>query len=187
MRMHLTQYHAKYIANELTKRSASDSIQKLASTLVDAQVDLNPHQVEAALFAFRSPLSKGAILADEVGLRELLDSISSKLMNLLKVEHLGKNTLGKYDGTIISKTVDPKTLLNNIKQLAIVRNWVGAHFNYDGSTVSDADVEKFGNMTLELSELITCPDSGNFPDRNKSGSYWETKNGSIRLHPLQEP
>src|SRR3954468_9989085 len=63
----LTQYHAKYIAYELTKRSSSDSMQKLASSLVDAQVDLNPHQVDAALFAFRSPLSKGAILADEVG------------------------------------------------------------------------------------------------------------------------
>lgn len=120
-------------------------------------------------------------------LRELLDSISGKLMNLLKVEHLGKNALGKYDGTIISKTEDLKTLLNNIKQLAIVRNWVGAHFNYDGSTVSDNDVEQFGKLTLELSELITCPDSGNFPDRNKSGSYWETKTGSIRLYPLQEP
>ena len=36
-------------------------------SLSDAQVDLNPHQVEAALFAFQSPLSKGAILADEVG------------------------------------------------------------------------------------------------------------------------
>ena len=35
--------------------------------MLDAQVDLNPHQVEAALFAFKSPLSKGAILADEVG------------------------------------------------------------------------------------------------------------------------
>jgi hypothetical protein len=120
-------------------------------------------------------------------LRELLDCISSKLMNLLKVEHLGKNTLGKYDGSVISKAVDLKALLNNIKRLAIVRNWVGAHFNYDGSTVSDADVEQFGKLTLELSELITCPDSGNFPDCNKSGSYWETKNGSIRLYPLQEP
>lgn len=72
--MHLTPYHAKYIAYELTKRSASDSIQKLASTLVDAQVDLNPHQVEAALFAFRSPLSKGAILADEVGLGKTIEA-----------------------------------------------------------------------------------------------------------------
>jgi hypothetical protein len=62
--MNLTDYHAKYFAHELTKRCPSDSAEKLAGALVDAQVDLNPHQVEAALFAFRSPLSKGALLAD---------------------------------------------------------------------------------------------------------------------------
>lgn len=72
--MPITAYHAKYFAHELTKRSASDSVQKLASTLLDAQVDLNPHQVEAALFAFRSPLSKGAILADEVGLGKTIEA-----------------------------------------------------------------------------------------------------------------
>jgi hypothetical protein len=66
--MEFTAYHAKYLAHELTKRSPSDSLQKLAATLADAQVDLNPHQIDAALFAFRSPLSKGAVLADEVGL-----------------------------------------------------------------------------------------------------------------------
>lgn len=51
-------------------------MQKLASTLVDvqAQVDLNPHQVDAALFAFRSPLSKGAVLADEVGLGKTIEA-----------------------------------------------------------------------------------------------------------------
>jgi len=70
----ITPYHAKYFAYELTLRSPSDSIQKLASTLVDAQVDLNPHQVEAALFAFRSPLSSGAILADEVGLGKTIEA-----------------------------------------------------------------------------------------------------------------
>ncbi|MDO6435588.1 SNF2-related protein [Flavitalea sp. BT771] len=72
--MVLTPYHAKYIAYELTRRSFSDGIQKLASTLVNAQVDINPHQVEAALFAFRSPLSKGAILADEVGLGKTIEA-----------------------------------------------------------------------------------------------------------------
>jgi ERCC4-related helicase len=69
-----TVYHAKYLAHELTKRSPSDSLQKLAATLADAQVDLNPHQVDAALFAFRSPLSKGAILADEVGLGKTIEA-----------------------------------------------------------------------------------------------------------------
>ena len=63
MTSHLTPYHAKYFAYELTRRYSSDSLQKLAASLSDAQVDLNPHQVEAALFAFSSPLSKGAILA----------------------------------------------------------------------------------------------------------------------------
>ena len=69
----ITPYHAKYFAHELTKRCSSDNIEKLAGALVDAQVDLNPHQVDAALFAFDSPLSKGAILADEVGLGVLLE------------------------------------------------------------------------------------------------------------------
>jgi len=72
--MNLTPYHAKYFAHELTRRCPSDSIDKLSSTLLDAQVDLNPHQIEAALFAFKSPLSKGAILADEVGLGKTIEA-----------------------------------------------------------------------------------------------------------------
>jgi hypothetical protein len=35
--MYLTDYHAKYFAYELTKRCSSDSIEKLAGALVDAQ------------------------------------------------------------------------------------------------------------------------------------------------------
>ena len=66
--MQLTDYHAKYFADELTRRFPPDSAEKLAGAVASAQVDLNPHQVDAALFAFRSPLSKGALLADEVGL-----------------------------------------------------------------------------------------------------------------------
>src|SRR5437667_8480777 len=70
----ITPYHAKYFAHELTKRCSSDSLEKLSSTLSNAQVDLNPHQIEAALFAFKSPLSKGAILADEVGLGKTIEA-----------------------------------------------------------------------------------------------------------------
>ncbi|MBU1038975.1 DEAD/DEAH box helicase [Patescibacteria group bacterium] len=72
--MKITDHHAKYFAYELTKRCPSDSLEKLSSTLSNAQVDLNPHQIEAALFAFRSPLSKGAILADEVGLGKTIEA-----------------------------------------------------------------------------------------------------------------
>ena len=70
----LTQYQAQYYAWLLTRRAAGDSVESLASTLVDSQVDLNPHQVEAALFACANPLSRGVILADEVGLGKTIEA-----------------------------------------------------------------------------------------------------------------
>lgn len=70
----ITDYHAKYFAHELTRRCAPDSAEKLAGAVAGAQVDLNPHQVDAALFAFSSPLSKGALLADEVGLGKTIEA-----------------------------------------------------------------------------------------------------------------
>ncbi len=70
----ITAYHAKYFAYELTRQLPSNDLGKLTASLQDAQVDLNPHQVEAALFAFKSPLSNGAILADEVGLGKTIEA-----------------------------------------------------------------------------------------------------------------
>jgi SNF2 family DNA or RNA helicase len=72
--MSITAYHAKFFAHELTRRFSSDNADKLTATLSNARVDLNPYQIEAALFAFRSPLSKGAILADEVGLGKTIEA-----------------------------------------------------------------------------------------------------------------
>lgn len=72
--MSITDYHAKYFTYELIKRCPANSLEKLTSSLVDAQVDLKPHQIDTALFAFKSPLSKGAILADEVGLGKTIEA-----------------------------------------------------------------------------------------------------------------
>lgn len=69
-----TIYQAQYYAWLLSRRMGADSADMLGATLVDAQVDLNPHQVDAALFAFESPLSKGVILADEVGLGKTIEA-----------------------------------------------------------------------------------------------------------------
>lgn len=70
----ITDYHAKFLANDLVRRRAADSTEKLAIAVAGAQVDMNPHQVDAALFAFASPLSKGALLADEVGLGKTIEA-----------------------------------------------------------------------------------------------------------------
>lgn len=74
MQQPLTQYQNQYYAWLLTRRAAGDSVESLASTLVDSQVDLNPHQVDAALFACRNPLSHGVLLADEVGLGKTIEA-----------------------------------------------------------------------------------------------------------------
>lgn len=72
--MSITDYHAKYIGHELTRRRGAGGAERLAGAVASAQVDLNPHQVDAALFAFGSPLSKGALLADEVGLGKTIEA-----------------------------------------------------------------------------------------------------------------
>src|SRR5262245_37093327 len=51
----ITDFHSKFYAHDLSKRCSSDSPEKLAGAVASAQVDLNPHQVDAALFAFGSP------------------------------------------------------------------------------------------------------------------------------------
>lgn len=69
-----TDFHAKYWAHALTLRHAAGSLDSLSRSIASARVDLNPHQVEAALFALRSPLTRGVILADEVGLGKTIEA-----------------------------------------------------------------------------------------------------------------
>jgi hypothetical protein len=73
-RMAESAYHAKYYAHELTRRHAADGVDRLSQSLFDASVDLNPHQIEAALFALANPLQEGVLLADEVGLGKTIEA-----------------------------------------------------------------------------------------------------------------
>jgi adenine-specific DNA-methyltransferase len=69
-----TPYQSQYWGHALTLKGSSDSVANLARSIANARVDLNPHQVEAALFAIRSPFSKGVLLADEVGLGKTIEA-----------------------------------------------------------------------------------------------------------------
>ena len=69
----VSNYQAKYFAYALT-REGGQGVERLQQSLLNATVDLNPHQVEAALFALRSPISSGALLADEVGLGKTIEA-----------------------------------------------------------------------------------------------------------------
>jgi hypothetical protein len=61
-----TPHYARYFAFELSRIGGAGT-ERLSRSLFNACVDLNPHQMEAALFAVRSPISRGVLLADEVG------------------------------------------------------------------------------------------------------------------------
>ncbi|WP_413284208.1 SNF2-related protein [Vibrio sp. MA40-2] len=70
----LTPFHAKYFAHELSILHANNGVDRLSQSLFDASVDLNPHQIDAALFAIDNPLTKGVVLADEVGLGKTIEA-----------------------------------------------------------------------------------------------------------------
>lgn len=63
-----------YLAHKLTEKKPISDPEKLNNSIRSANIDLNPHQVDAAIFAFKSPLSRGAILADEVGLGKTIEA-----------------------------------------------------------------------------------------------------------------
>lgn len=72
--MEITDYHAKYFAYELTRQRRGNDVGRISQSLFDASVDLNPHQIDAALFALGNPLVKGVVLADEVGLGKTIEA-----------------------------------------------------------------------------------------------------------------
>lgn len=67
-------YQSKYWALEVQTSANNTDINKLSASLVTSNIDLNPHQIDAALFALKSPVSQGAILADEVGLGKTIEA-----------------------------------------------------------------------------------------------------------------
>jgi hypothetical protein len=69
-----TVFHAAYWAHSLRLAHPRDQVASLARSLGNARVDLNPHQIGAALFALRSPYSRGVLLADEVGLGKTIEA-----------------------------------------------------------------------------------------------------------------
>ncbi len=69
-----TPHQSRYFAEQIQLKRPQSSFESIASAMSGVKVDLNPHQVDAAMFAVKSPLSNGAILADEVGLGKTIEA-----------------------------------------------------------------------------------------------------------------
>lgn len=166
----LTAYQSQFVAWQLSRRMGADSDDLLASTLVDAEVDLNPHQVEAALFAFRSPLSKGVILADPFGpsphrpappqrslpparLRFSYDGYGAKVSTL--------QTLSGSSGWLALSMLTIEALGTTEDHLLLVAT------NDAGQALHDEDAEKLLRLPAEL--LGEAPAAANPPGGLQQG------------------
>ena len=67
-----SQYQSQFFAHRITLEGVSEGA--FAKSLSTARVEMNPHQVDAALFALQPPIPRGAILADEVGLGKTIEA-----------------------------------------------------------------------------------------------------------------
>lgn len=127
-----TEYHAKYFAYELSLLQSGDSVDRLSQAMFDACIDLNPHQINAAIFALKNPLSKGSILADEVGLGKTIET--GLVLSQLWAE-------GKRSFLIIA----PKSLRHQWK------DELSNLFFLDSEILSGKDFKKISGGTLDSS------------------------------------
>lgn len=72
--MKLDRCQVKYFSNVLDEKLLFPNINQVAKIISNTRLDLNPHQIQAALFALSKPFSTGVILADEVGLGKTIEA-----------------------------------------------------------------------------------------------------------------
>src|SRR5690606_18570352 len=67
-------FHQRILAEEILLSRGGTDIGRVTPTLSTASIDLNPHQLEAAIFALESLPYGGCILGDEVGLGKTVEA-----------------------------------------------------------------------------------------------------------------
>lgn len=81
-------------------------------------------------------------------------------------------------------------MLDSVAAFAWIRNQVGAHWNPSGFNVPDADVLKFAQKTIGLTDALICAKCGSLPTKNKTGSHWQCRcsgETGLKLTPLENP
>lgn len=74
----MTPYHAKYFAYELTKRNPSDSVQKLVTSLMDAQIDLNHQELDKEIKTCKTEAKKILNLEEKVKAQREIKEMEKK-------------------------------------------------------------------------------------------------------------
>lgn len=119
-------------------------------------------------------------------LGELLDATAS-LFKKVEINSPVLDSAGQPMNPAQFTTFKPETIVGKIRELAFVRNQVGAHFNASGAEIADSDVEAFADLTVQLAEALRCPRCGQIPTRD-TGSHLECScppTTAVRMSPLK--
>jgi recombinational DNA repair ATPase RecF len=115
----------------------------------------------------------------EYALGALADGIDKKLATVLRVEMSGAA------GT--KQSIELKPLIGAATSAQWVRNAVGCHFTALDSQIPDVEVSRFASAVLALADSIICQGCKSMPDKDKTGSNWQCRCGSVALWPLARP
>jgi len=111
-------------------------------------------------------------------LNDYLGALKSKFIQHLKV------SVKQTDGSYLEVELQP--IIEELKEIYQVRNTTGAHYNEFANHMPVTDILRFGELVVELSNVLICPESG-FPNKPKEGSYWATADETRRLYPFAKP
>ena len=81
----------------------------------------------------------------------------------------------------------PGEYIEMLRDLAFIRNQVGAHFNPLGAEIPDSEVEAFAGLTIRFAEELSCTACGQIPGRDV-GTHYECSCPSIeatRMFPVE--
>jgi recombinational DNA repair ATPase RecF len=115
----------------------------------------------------------------EYALGALADGIDKKLAGVLRVELV--------DAAGTKQSVQIKPLIGAATSAQWVRNAVGCHFTALDSQIPDVEVAQFASAVLVLANSIICQGCKSMPDKDKTGSNWQCRCGSVALWPLARP
>jgi recombinational DNA repair ATPase RecF len=121
-------------------------------------------------------------------LGELLDGCTALFKRLWMEKPQAANN-GDPNADVEHETQQPQQTFTKLKQIAFIRNQVGAHFNLAGLDISDAEVEAFANLTVELAQTLSCGVCGQIPGK-KGENHYECscpRPAVVRMLPLQLP
>lgn len=111
---------------------------------------------------------------------DLLPAVGKKLKSALMVDVLQN----PEEGEPVFTTVELAPYLDELTRIAQARNVFGCHFNQLSFELLEADALGFGEMVLQLMDILTDGNAG-WPRNGKSGSYWATTGETRRLHPYK--